>query len=114
MAGGATYVVLECRRDPATEGFDNMEDLQAGNGLIALGAVDRQEPQAASVHAASGPCDGTVDMWTSQTLPLLVSRPSLPPKERMAPPSRYVVLVRTDTTPGAVRAATLLSGREGY
>jgi hypothetical protein len=68
MAGGATYVVLECRRDPATEGFDNVEDLQAGNGLIALGAVDRQEPQVGSIHAASGPCDGTVDMWTSQNV----------------------------------------------
>jgi hypothetical protein len=31
-----------------------------------LGAVDRREPEAGGIHAASGPCGGTVDSRTSQ------------------------------------------------
>ncbi len=62
MAGGATDVVLECCRDSGAEGFDNVEDLQAGNGLGGLGAADRQEPEVGGVQAAGGPCGGTVDI----------------------------------------------------
>jgi hypothetical protein len=66
MAGGATDVVLQCRRDPGAEGFDNVEDPQAGDRLVGSGAVDRQEPQVGGAHTASGPRGGTVDIWTSQ------------------------------------------------
>jgi hypothetical protein len=75
MARGAADVVLECGRDPGAEGFDDVEDLQAGDGLGGLGAADLREPEVSGVRAASGPCDGTVDSWTSQDFASLLGRP---------------------------------------
>jgi hypothetical protein len=111
MAGGATDVVLECRRDPGTEGFDNVEDLQAGNGLIALRAVDRQEPQVGSVHAASGPCDGTVDMWTSQNVASTGEQTVIATQRTNGAPKSLRCPGQDRHDSRRVRAATLLSGK---
>jgi hypothetical protein len=113
MAGGATDVVLQCRRDPGAEGFDNVEDPQAGDRLVGSGAVDRQEPRSAAPTRRAVRAAARLTSGRLRTSPLLVSRRSLLRNERTTSPRRYVVLVRTDTTPGAVPATTLLSGRWG-